>query len=209
MKLMNMKLMSCIIGFIKSYIKIFRVNVTAWPYLVSLLFFSTLNYLWRLLRGKKPSLAGLMMHHSRRKIFCIGLGKHEIFLRFSDMLQGIHDPDRESHIPYEKMIRPGDVVCDVGAHIGTHTLLMAQLVKGGKVISVEPEIGNFAMLLLNIKHNMMQDCVQPILAGLASRCGKRKLYHSSGGRTMYYSISDARKADVYDEVRVLDFCDTF
>jgi FkbM family methyltransferase len=42
---------------------------------------------------------------------------------------------------------PGDVVVDIGAHIGYYTLLFASLVgESGKVIAFEPDPANFRVL---------------------------------------------------------------
>lgn len=47
----------------------------------------------------------------------------------------------------EQKISKGDIVVDVGANIGIHTLNMAKIVgKTGKVFAFEPEITNFEIL---------------------------------------------------------------
>lgn len=54
----------------------------------------------------------------------------------------------------EQKISKGDIVVDVGANIGIHTLNMAKIVgKTGKVFAFEPEITNFEILKKNIKLN--------------------------------------------------------
>jgi len=55
---------------------------------------------------------------------------------------------------YTKIIRPGDVVLDIGANIGAHTLPLAVLVgDSGKVYSFEPTAYAFAKQLENIALN--------------------------------------------------------
>ena len=52
------------------------------------------------------------------------------------------------------ILKVGDVVIDVGANIGLHTLLMSSLVgKNGKVIAFEPGIESFKELTHNVKLN--------------------------------------------------------
>jgi protein-L-isoaspartate O-methyltransferase len=47
----------------------------------------------------------------------------------------------------EYFVRPGDVVLDVGAHIGYYTLLLSRLVGDqGRVYAFEPDPSNFALL---------------------------------------------------------------
>jgi FkbM family methyltransferase len=55
---------------------------------------------------------------------------------------------------YRDHVRPGDVVLDIGANIGAHTLPLARLVGGGgRVIAFEPSDFAFAKLRDNIKLN--------------------------------------------------------
>lgn len=55
---------------------------------------------------------------------------------------------------YRKILKPGDIVIDVGANVGAHTLPLATLVgPGGKVHAVEPTDYAFAKLLDNIALN--------------------------------------------------------
>lgn len=51
-------------------------------------------------------------------------------------LLGIYEKDVEQAL--RKAVKPGDVVYDVGAHMGYHTLLAAQLAAPGPVIAFEP-----------------------------------------------------------------------
>jgi len=60
------------------------------------------------------------------------------------------------------IIRPGDVVVDVGANIGYHTVLMASL--GAEVIALEPHPGNFALLGKNLFMNDMPAYVYRVAA---------------------------------------------
>jgi len=53
-----------------------------------------------------------------------------------------------------RIVRPGDVVLDLGANIGYYTLLFARLVgESGKVIAFEPDPNNFRLLQKNIYAN--------------------------------------------------------
>lgn len=53
---------------------------------------------------------------------------------------------------WRKLVRPGDIVVDVGANIGYFTVALAELVgENGKVIAVEPQPDNFELLKINTR----------------------------------------------------------
>ncbi len=55
---------------------------------------------------------------------------------------------------FEQILKPGMVCVDVGAHIGTHTVAMAQMVSpGGMVFSFEPQRIPFQMMCANVMLN--------------------------------------------------------
>ena len=55
--------------------------------------------------------------------------------------------EKEQTALFEKLIHPGDVVFDVGAHVGYYTLLAGALTgPRGRVFAFEPEPSNFAFL---------------------------------------------------------------
>ena len=61
---------------------------------------------------------------------------------------------------FEKEIKKGDVVIDIGAHIGFYTLFLAKLVgPTGKVFAFEPDKENFALLKKNIEINGYQNII--------------------------------------------------
>lgn len=55
---------------------------------------------------------------------------------------------------YEKLLRPGDVFVDVGAHVGFHSLVARKLVGStGLVIAIEPQPYNAQKILANWRAN--------------------------------------------------------
>jgi len=61
---------------------------------------------------------------------------------------------------FERTLRPGAVVVDVGAHVGYYTLLAARLTgPEGKVYAFEPDPANFALLLENLELNQAANAV--------------------------------------------------
>jgi len=70
-------------------------------------------------------------------------------------------------------IKNDDVVVDVGAHVGIFTLKAAH--KAKQVISVEPFLPNYNLLVYNIKQNHLNN-VLFVNVALADFCGKTRLY---------------------------------
>lgn len=55
---------------------------------------------------------------------------------------------------YERLLTPGDVFVDVGAHVGFHGLVAAAKVgPSGIVIAIEPQPANVAKILVNARQN--------------------------------------------------------
>ena len=90
-------------------------------------------------------------------LFSINCGKYS--LRFYPSAFAVAlwaDPDRRrsAHSFFHDYLRPGDVVIDVGANIGTVTLDSAFIVgESGKVFAIEAHPRTFNFLTKNIQHN--------------------------------------------------------
>lgn len=70
------------------------------------------------------------------------------------------------------LIKPGQVVLDIGANIGTHTLSFAKLVQqGGFVFSFEPQRISFEFMCANVVANNLTN-VYPVHAGVSDQPGK-------------------------------------
>lgn len=85
---------------------------------------------------------------------------------------------------------PGDIVIDVGTYIGRFTLIASKLVgPTGKVIGVEPNPNNFAILKHNIQANHSTNVVLSCVAA-SNREGTVRLYlGESGGWTSAFRSS--------------------
>jgi FkbM family methyltransferase len=79
----------------------------------------------------------------------------------------------------------GDTVVDVGAHIGRYSLLAAR--RASRVIAVEPEPSNYAMLKQNVALNGFSN-VTVVLAALSNRSGRARLYLPKSGDTASNSL---------------------
>ena len=74
--------------------------------------------------------------------------------------------------------RKGDIVVDVGAHIGRYTLMAAQ--RGARVIAIEPESSNFSLLQENIELNNFSN-VTTCQCAISDVRGRRSLYLGDNG----------------------------
>jgi FkbM family methyltransferase len=81
-------------------------------------------------------------------------------------------------------VHRGDVVLDVGAHIGLYTVHLAKKVR--HVVAVEPEPSNLRFLLRNIRVNNVYGKVTVVPAAACERDGRARLHihHSSGGHSL-------------------------
>lgn len=82
---------------------------------------------------------------------------------------------------YAPHVRPGDTIADVGANLGLHALVLADLAgPSGRVLAFEPHPGNFDALRTNLTANGFQDRAVPVNAALSDRAGERALFVSMG-----------------------------
>jgi FkbM family methyltransferase len=72
-----------------------------------------------------------------------------------------------------------DVIMDVGAHIGTFSLLAAHKVSKGMVYAVEASKESYNYLLINIQLNSIKN-IKPSLLALSGEKGDALLYHDDG-----------------------------
>lgn len=74
-------------------------------------------------------------------------------------------------------LRPGDVVCDVGANFGLYTVpLAAKLAGSGTVYAFEPAPGWYRELLTNLVLNRLEN-VQPFRLALGEEASRSRLVH--------------------------------
>ena len=90
---------------------------------------------------------------------------------------------------FKQVVTTGQVVVDVGAHVGFYSLLAAQLVgREGKVFAFEPQPDVFAILCRNIQENGYESIVTPIMKAV----GKQKIK-----TTLFVSDTDSGAASIY------------
>lgn len=99
--------------------------------------------------------------------------------------RGYYEPFITQQI--KSLVKEGDIVLDIGAHIGYYTLILAKLVgEKGKVYAFEPDPTNFVLLRKNVEINGYKNVILEQKA--VSDCpGKVKLYLGAE-RSTHHSI---------------------
>src|SRR5215212_4109197 len=100
--------------------------------------------------------------------------------------------------------KQGDIVVDIGAHMGRYTIISSKRVgANGKVVAIEADPSNFEMLNRNIKLNQLTNVI-PLNYAAYSKETKIKLYlpEVESGYTIYNTIMSnrARTEDKFVEV---------
>lgn len=95
-------------------------------------------------------------------------------------ITGTFEPDETVFI--RGLLRPGSVVCDIGANLGYYTMLAASLVgETGHVFSFEPLPFLFESLQRSISRNAFEKRVSAFNVALAERTGQAVLQYSPHG----------------------------
>ena len=89
------------------------------------------------------------------------------------------------------LLAPGMTFVDIGAHVGYHTLLASQVVgPSGRIVALEPEPNNFALLVANLKTHAAVN-VQPVASAAWSETGYVDLevsQQNSGDHRVYRRV---------------------
>ena len=103
----------------------------------------------------------------------------------------------------QSLLRSGDHVIDIGAHVGTQTIPFARTVgQTGHVVAFEPIPEHFALLKRNIEDNGLDGIAEPIRAAVAKNGGPLRIVRvadNSGGTRL---LDDATSSDQISSVRL-------
>lgn len=104
-------------------------------------------------------------------------------------------------------LKVGDVVVDVGAHIGFYTLLAAKIVgEAGKVYAFEPDSKNFSLLTKNVAANGYKNVIL-VNKAVSNKTGQAKLFihPENTGDHRLYSAGDSRVSKTIETVSLDDY----
>jgi len=108
---------------------------------------------------------------------------YKVFFRPSSADEKVlaHSFDQDifyKEIPDFNPSKPG-VFFDIGAHIGTFSLLTSLKFPEAKIFAFEPYSESFNLLKKNIVQNELHDRISPIQAAISAKTGKSNLYLDS------------------------------
>jgi len=98
----------------------------------------------------------------------------------------------------KSLIRYGDNILDVGAHIGTFSIPFARFNSGtGKVFSFEADQENYKLLRQNINENCLDDIIIPMLAIVSdSKRNFSRLKSSDDNTGSYCFLPDSDQSEI-------------
>ena len=107
---------------------------------------------------------------------------------------------------FQRLVKPGMLVMDIGAHVGYYTLLAARRVgPAGKVYAFEPDPDNHATLSKNIELNGYRNVVV-VKTAVTDRVGYTQLYLTAmeSGRHSIYHHGQPERGNVPVETTTVD-----
>jgi FkbM family methyltransferase len=156
-----------------------------------------INHVW--IDYLNPSLDLLKLFYKSIKF--LGAWKSPVLIKISVPKYGykfycrINKADfmtREDGIIEHFTPKQGDIVVDIGAHIGRYTIIGSKRVgTQGKVVAIEAHPGNFEMLNRNIKLNQLTNVI-PLNYAAYSKETKIRLYvpDEESGYTIYHTLME-------------------
>lgn len=97
------------------------------------------------------------------------------------ILGGSYEPEQTA--AFQRHLKPGDSVLDVGAHVGYYTLLSSMLVgDGGRVVAFEPDPRNARFLRRHVRINGRRN-VRVEEAAVSDSRGSARFAHGTGSGT--------------------------
>lgn len=108
---------------------------------------------------------------------------------------------------FQKLVKPGMTVVDVGAHVGFYTLLAARLVgDNGRVYAFEPNPEVYNILVRNIQINGYREIVRAVPKGVSNKKRTISLYVSCerSDEASFYSQESADNKCIEVETVSLD-----
>jgi len=111
---------------------------------------------------------------------------------------GLVEPDWGGFLLH--MLQPDDVLYDIGANIGTYTVIGS--ICGARVVAVEPAPETYSMLLDNIHLNRIETLVKAVRVGLAA--SESTMAFSYGLDSINHVLSESECGGIEIPVTTLD-----
>jgi FkbM family methyltransferase len=150
---------------------------------------------WKLRQLLRPELVqvdGLRMH----------VHAHDVAVSDNLLTSGTFEPFETALIC--NLLKPGDVLLDIGANIGYHTVHGARAVgPSGRVISIEPARDNARLLRRNVAENGF-DNVTVFECAAGESTGRLSLYEDEENKGDHRSYGIAGRSGYEVDVRAMD-----
>lgn len=177
-------------------------NITIYKQDVKLkgLYWSIVHRLYKIPHIKKilrPVIIGLKPQQVLVGNHVIYIDKYDAVLS-QELLQS-HTWEKYQSKLFLKYIKKGDIVVDIGAHIGYYTLLAAKKVgKRGHVYAFEPDSKNYSLLTKNLRENGYEN-VTLVHAAVSDKVGSVNLYvheTNTGDHSIVRGMRNTKKVRV-------------
>jgi FkbM family methyltransferase len=97
------------------------------------------------------------------------------------------EPERGTRLLIQRLVEPGDVFVDVGAHLGLHTLAAARAMNGhGRIVAFEPFAPTQRLLRMSVLLNGFSNVVEIHQAAVSDHSGRAQLF--LGMRSGHHSL---------------------
>lgn len=105
----------------------------------------------------------------------------------------------------KRIVKTGDTVLDLGAHVGYYTLILASIVgENGKVFSFEPQEHLFSLLQQSIQDNGYQGWIiaENCCVGDVTRKGRLAQHHGPGDYGCTHLLATPSSLPLYDDLAI-------
>jgi FkbM family methyltransferase len=129
---------------------------------------------------------------------------HKMHIPTKNISCGMGRFEQETTAVFLNLIAGGDVVVDVGAHVGYYTLLAARKVgPEGRVFAFEPHPDNFDLLVKNINSNFYRNVI-PVQKAVSNKTGKAELFLQAPSTHSLFRKNQNSNESVLVETTTLD-----
>jgi len=122
--------------------------------------------------------------------FSFKIDLRDPFISFNLLYFGTWEPNPTRLL--KQIVRSGDRIVDVGAHIGYYTVILgAASMPGGRILAVEPDADNFLLLRDNVEANLTPGVAELVNAAVGPIAGWTSLVRGEEWNTGDYRIAAA------------------
>jgi FkbM family methyltransferase len=156
---------------------------------------------YRVMRISRISIFSRMFHKLAGFALADGSGAylfdvkgHKMYIPTENIGCGMAPFEPETTAIFLSLITDGDVVVDLGAHVGYYTLLAARRVgPEGRVFAFEPHPDIFHLLVKNIDSNFYSN-VTPVQKAVSNETGEAELFLQGTSTSLFRKSENSNKS---------------